>query len=114
MSEAKARQVRAQREGTVEVEPGITLRYRRPTDGHMQVMRNLSPDAVCGLVIGWTGVTDAFLFGAAVGSSDELEFSPELALEVVGDRSAWLLKVAQAVAEAVRLHFELRNEVTKN
>lgn len=114
MSEALLSKLRAQREGSVEVEPGITLRYRRPIDGHMQVIRNLTPDAVCGLLIGWTGINEAFLLGSAVGSSDAVEFSPELALEVVGDRGPWLIKAATAIAESVREFYELKDETVKN
>ena len=114
MSDQLLAKLRAQREGSVEVEPGITLRYRRPIDGHMQVIRNLTPDAVCGLLIGWTGITEAYLLGGSVGSSDAVEFTPELALEVVGDRGPWLIKAASAIAESVREFYHLKDETAKN
>ena len=106
--------LRTQRERSVEVEPGITLRFRRPIDGHMQVVRNMTPDTACSLLVGWEGITEAYLLGGAVGSSDAVEFDPELAIEIVGDRGPWLIKLASAIAESVRQFYGLKDDVEKN
>lgn len=114
MSQALIAKLRAQREGTVEVEPGVTLRFRRPIDGQMSVMRHLDAEKVCEQLVGWDGVTEALLLGAAVGSSDPLAFTPELALEVVGDRGEWLVKVSAALVAAVTAFYAQKADAAKN
>lgn len=53
--------------------------------------------------VGWDGITEADLVGAA-GSADALDFSADLWAEVVADRVAWKVKVARAILGAITAH----------
>lgn len=107
--------MRAQRESTVEVEPGKTLTIRRPLAAQMNTLRNgVTPELIAGHVTGWGNVTEADLLGSAVGSSDPAPFTAELVAEVLADKPEWLSKAADKLVEVVNGWFEQRGTVAKN
>lgn len=116
MSKALIEQLRAQRTGRVEVAPGKNLLVRRPL-GVTEMGRYFSaptPELFIAAVVGWDGITQADLLGAAVGASDPAPFSAELAAEALGDRGDWVGKVGEWLAQAIKAHVEERAAETKN
>lgn len=51
--------------------------------------------------VGWEGITEADLLGAAVGASDVVEFSPELWAAFSAENLDAVRKVAQALLEGI-------------
>lgn len=107
--------LRAQRESSVEVEPGRSLTVRRPLAAEMHKLRSgVTPELVASHVSGWTGVTEADLLGSAVGASDPAPFSAELVAEVLCDRPEWLDAVTGKLVAVVNDWFKQRESVAKN
>jgi hypothetical protein len=110
-------QLRAQRTGRVEVEPGKFLLVRRPleaTEMPRFVRGSATPESFIGQIAGWDGITEADLLGAAVGSSDAAAFTPELAAEVLADRVEWMGKVGEWLVQAITTHLKAREATAKN
>lgn len=117
------KQLRAQRQSWVDLEPGKRVQIIRPAESEFSSF--LSGDGAdrriaVGLehvgkyVTDWEGVTEAELLGAAVGSSDAVAFDASLWLEVAADRSPWFLAVSTAIMKSMTDHFEKKAEVSKN
>ena len=108
-------QALAQRERWVELEPGLRVRVRRPFETvFWRYAKGVSVDDAIACVVGWEGFSEATVLGAAIGSSDPLPFAPEVWDVLARDRFAWVQKVADAVAEAVRAHIAAAAETAKN
>lgn len=108
--------LRAARESTVELEAGKAVRIRRPLEVEFADFGRggLPPvELVCRHVVGWDGITEADLIGAA-GSNDAAPFSPALWSEVARDRSAWVLVVYQALIDAINAHAQALEADAKN
>ncbi|MEJ1938836.1 hypothetical protein WDZ92_52230, partial [Nostoc sp. NIES-2111] len=84
----------------------------RPSGG--ETMHQVLTSAVCRVAVNWRGITEADLLGAAVGSSDLVEFSQELWAEVVRDRSDWLSKCADHLMEQIHSHLSAKALQRKN
>lgn len=118
--------VRKQREKTVELEAGKKLTFLRPPEAELgDLLKPVEGDPtkaqwvieiehVVKYAVGWEGFTEADLLGAAIGSSDVVEFDRDLWAEVVGDRAEWKVKVANAILGSVVDHLTAREAVAKN
>lgn len=119
MSRSLVEQLRAQRTGRVEVGgagSGKYLQVRRPLEATemARFFRHPTPEMFLGQVVGWDGITQADLLGAAVGASDPAPYSPELAAEYLADRGDWLADVGTWLAEAIKAHIDKRAAEAKN
>lgn len=108
--------LRAQRLRWVQVEPGIEVQFRRPLEAELARFAEggVTVEHVCDYVVGWRGVTEATLLGAAVGSGDVADFTPALWSEYVRDRIDVVRCVAAAIADAVSTHLANKAAITKN
>lgn len=107
--------LRAQREFKLSLDDERSVTIRRPAEGELPAMRHQTPVEVArSCVVGWSGFTEAFLLGPAVGAEDAVPFDAELWGEVVADRGAWLVAVNEALWGAVTKHFERVGEAAKN
>lgn len=107
--------LQAARESSVEVATGKRLKVRRPLEADMPRFRNgVSVELACECVVGWEGVTEADLLGAAVGASDDVPFDAGVAAETLRDRVDWVEKVSRHVAELITTHIEQRVATAKN
>lgn len=103
-------------------EPELAVCLRRPTEAELpayrpaegQTMHQLLTEAVCRTAVAWRGITEAELLGAAIGSSDPVEFSSELWAEVVRDRADWVNACAGHLMEQINSHLTGRAEQRKN
>lgn len=117
-------QMRDQRKSWVELEPATAtapakrVQIIRPAESDLAGMIAPAGDAdavaagvtlrvdmaeVKRYAVGWEGITEADLVGAA-GSGDAIDFSADLWAEVVADRVAWKVKVARAILAAIAAH----------
>ena len=95
MSAGLLQRLQAARERSVDLAPGLSVRYLRPTELEtISIMRGRDAplDVVVRHVIGWS-LTEADLLGAAVGASDPAECTDELRREVFADHADWLATV---------------------
>jgi hypothetical protein len=117
------KQLRAQRQSWVDLEPGKRVQIIRPAEIEVQQffrmeggLRTMAAELpqVTKFVTDWAGITEADLLGAAVGASDAVPFDADLWAEVVADRSAWLKTVSSALIDAIVKHFESKAQAEKN
>lgn len=102
--------------------PELAVCLRRPPEADLPDFRptadkplhQLLAESVCKAVVGWRGFTEADLLGSAVGSSDAVDFHPDLWAEVVRDRSDWLNRCAAHLMECINAHIAARAEQRKN
>jgi len=115
--------LRQQREHTVKLGEGKEVTFLRPPETEMTAMLHGDGDTrtwvvgfaeVCKYVNGWKGFTEADVLGAAVGSSDEVPFSPELWAELVSDKLEWMRKVADKILKSVVEHINKQDTTAKN
>lgn len=126
-NDALLRKMRAQRMQWVELEPasdaGPVKRVRviRPTE--VEIGRNLVRgtgglgvgfEEVVRFTVEWDGFREADLLGAALGSSDAIEFDSDLWGEMVANRSHWLKTVGQVILDAVVAHISEQEQARKN
>ena len=120
MSAALIKRMREQRMRWVELEGDKAVRVIRPTQ--VEVMRHLfkagdlsvSLEDVQRFTVDWRGFTEADLLGAAVGSSDPIEFSAELWLELSGEHATWLNQLANSLLEMILEKYGAEKESAKN
>lgn len=115
--------MRAQRQSWVDIAPGKRVQIMRPPEAELPDFVTTTDDGrytlhaelrhVHKYTTGWSGFTEADLIGAA-GSSDPIDFTPELWLAVVEDQLEWLRAVAQALLDAVIEHRTRREADAKN
>lgn len=107
--------LRQQRLHWVELEPGLRVQFRRPLETDLpRFAVGMKVEHVCEFVVGWEGFTEATFLGAAVGSSDPVDFSPELWAEYVRDSVEVYTKVANAVLGTLTAYLERREASAKN
>ena len=111
---ALADRLRAARESDVELEPGKTMRIRRPAEYHMPEFRIITLDLAVGCCIGWSGITEADLFGQGVGVGDAATFDKDACREALGDRNAWFQKVAAGIRDAMSSYLGIVEDAAKN
>lgn len=107
--------LRAQREFTLALDHQRSVTLRRPAEGELPGLRHagaLQTARAC--AVGWSGFTEAFLLGEAVGADEPVAFDAELWAEVVADRGKWLVAVAEAIWAAVEAHFKAEGDAAKN
>lgn len=98
-----------------ELAPGRRVQFRRPLETEMhRFVGGVTVDHVCEYVCDWDGFTEGTLLGESVGSSDPLDFAPELWAEYVRDQSEVSSTVAKAIAAALKTHIEARGAAAKN
>jgi hypothetical protein len=106
MSAQLIKQLRERRMTWVDLTlPGKRVRLIRPTevelsqyfikDGSVSV----GIEEVKRFTIDWQGFTEADLLGAAIGSSDTVQFTPELWAEVVSDHVDWVRDLAHKLLD---------------
>lgn len=122
-------QMRTQRQSWVEVAPapegGVAKRVKitRPPENEVssfvtstadgRFTLSATADHVSRYVVGWDGITEADLVGAA-GGSDPAPFNADLWRLVVEDRLDWMRAIAQALLDAILAHRAARTEDEKN
>ena len=115
--------LRRQREKSVDLGDGKKVTFLRPPEVELTKLLHgegdtrtwvVGIDEVRAYVVGWSGFTEADILGAAVGSSDPLQFDQALWAELVGDKIEWMRKVADAILKSVVDHINRQAEVAKN
>lgn len=119
MSEAAARnlieRLQAQRKHWVDLGDGRKVQYMRPPEVELpRLINGVRIEHVTQYVCDWKGFSEATLLGAAVGSSDPVEFDRALWAEVVADDVKLLGVVAEALAGAATAYLAERTAVEKN
>ena len=116
-------QLRAQRQSWVDLAPGKRVQIIRPAESQISEFLRTTGNGrslvvelaqVCKYTVGWDGITEADLLGAAVGACDPVPFDSELWAEVVADRSEWLNRVAIGLSESITNYFNKKAEAEKN
>lgn len=106
-----------------EGKPAIAVQLSRPVDAELPgfqaarqagTLRERLVQAACEQATGWRGMSEAALFGAAIGSADELPFDLALWAEIVRDRQPWLDAVAVHLMDAISAHIAARSAAAKN
>jgi hypothetical protein len=114
---ALVKAMRAQREAWLELRkvPEQKLLVRRPTESQYPKLRDGVPMEMCvSCIVGWEGVTEADLLGAAIGASDPVPFHPDVMNEALQDRTTWAVKVQNKIVEMVNAHFQQKDKAEKN
>lgn len=107
--------IRSSREFSVELEPGKTLRMRRPLAAHMARFRSgLSLQLLSEYAVGWDGVTEADVLPAGVGGDGRAEFSSEVVYDVLGDKPEWYERVAKGLADEIQAFLDRQAATAKN
>lgn len=102
--------------------PELAVCLRRPSEAELpdyrpsegRSMHQIMVQAVCHQAVGWRGMSEAELFGAAIGSADELPFDSQLWAEVVRDRQEWLNAASAHLMDAINTHLQQRAAAAKN
>lgn len=102
--------------------PALEVLLRRPSEDELpefkpqggKTMQQLLTTAVCKQAVNWRGFTEADLLGAAVGSSDEVPFSPAVWDVVVRDRMGWIDACSTHLMQQITQHIEQREAAAKN
>lgn len=124
MSQQLIKQLREQRMAWVVVDEACTppkrVRIIRPTEVELAQHFIKSGEVSCGFdqvkafCVDWDGFTEADLLGASVGAAEPVPFSQPLWAEVVGDNTAWVRTVAQALLDAAVAHTQKTDDTLKN
>lgn len=120
MSEALIKKIRAQRMSWVALDDGKRVQIIRPTEIELanQFVKNGSIEVdfeeVKRFVVGWEGITEADLLGAAVGASDPIGFTTELWAEFVADNIKWVRTIARAMLDDIVKHHSAQDDAVKN
>jgi len=112
---ALMRRVLEARRQWIDVGAGAALQIQRPAEA--ELVGGLRPEAIAATVVGWRGVTLAHVLGAAATDaecSQAAPFAPELAAEVMRDNATWLMRVAEALTDAIQQHAAAREAVAGN
>lgn len=109
------KKLRAQREFSVELAPGLKVLLRRPAEAEFAGFARLTGVEIASkFAVGWEGFTESFLLGPTVGAADAVAFAPDLWSEVVSDRIEWVAPIVEAVSKAVEAHLEAKGLIAKN
>lgn len=97
----------AGREFDVELGAGRRLRLRRPPEVRLgALVRGLEFEDVVACTVGWSGITEADLLGATVGSDAAIEWRPGRVAEVLGERSDWCGLAAVELMKRIAGHLD--------
>lgn len=114
MSELILKQLRKNRESSIEVE-GITYYYRRPTDIEALAFSKgqyTQFDVCKDFVTGWKDVTEDTIIGN--GCFDPVEFGKELWSEWLADNPKVWTPLANAILDSYKLHLTKLKDQEKN
>lgn len=104
-----------QREQWVDLGDGKRVKVRRPAAAELFAFgRATNPEQFMRCAVGWEGVTEADILGAAVGSDAAVPWSLDLWLVLALDNPEWMTAVSAAVVEAIKTYLEQREAITKN
>ncbi|MCL4695451.1 MAG: hypothetical protein KJ023_00090 [Burkholderiaceae bacterium] len=105
-----------QRRQWLEIEPGKRVRVVRPREAQWgRFAAGITVEHAAEFVDGWEGYTQADLVGAAVGSSDPVEFDAELWAEYVLDHAGSVgRKVVEALRDAIAQALDAREAAKGN
>jgi len=118
--------LRRSREFKCDLGNGLSVTCMRPSESEVARMTkpvageadkytiHVEDEHVRDCVVGWDGFSEAAILGAAVGSSDPIEFDRDLWAELAGDRRMWFYTVAGKMLEAIVAHNEQRAAAAKN
>lgn len=113
--QALLKRVAEQRETWVDLGEGKRLKFTRPPEVEMpQFIRGITVEHVVKYARGWDGFSEADFVGAALGSSDPLEFNAELWETYIKDNTKHLKAIVTAMRDAVTVFLEQRGAITKN
>jgi hypothetical protein len=102
-------QLQRSREDWIEIEPGLRLKVRRPTETGLAPFYNgVTVDLLCEALVDWEGFTSDKLLPAGLGSSDPLPFDADLAKEVISDRADWAATAAAGLVDLIAKHVDRR------
>ena len=122
-SKALLAQLRKRREHSVDLGGRRTIKKKSPPEiDFPNFLREIDgkrvwfigPDDVRKYASGWSGFTEADVLGAAIGSSDPIDFDADLWIEMAADKSEWLKKMADALLDSMVTTINERAEVAKN
>ena len=104
-----------QREISVEVEPGKSLRLRRPAVARLHRFRaGITPELLAEHCIGWTGITEANVLGDAFAPPEPADFDAALVAELLADREQWFEAATAAMTKAIVDRMALIEATEKN
>lgn len=104
-----------QREIAVEVEPGKTLRIRRPAVARLHRFRaGITPELMAEHCVGWVGITEADVLGNAFAPPEPAEFDAGLVVELLADRDRWFGVASEAMMKAIIDRMALIETTEKN
>ncbi len=102
-------QLQRSREDWIEIEPGLRVKVRRPTETDLARFYNgVTVELLCETLVDWEGFTEAKLLGSSVGSSDPLPFDADLAKEVISDHADWSATAAHGLVDLIAKHVDRR------
>lgn len=102
----------AARERWVDLDEGKAVRVRRPAEAEWSRVRRSGPEAFVACVTDWRGFTEADV--DPEGGNDKVPFDAELWAVLALDRSDWLGKVIEAVADDIKARTEAAEARRKN
>jgi hypothetical protein len=103
------------REQWVDLGGGKRVKVRRPPAAELFVFgRGATPEQFMRCAVGWEGVTEADILGAAVGSDSAVPWSLDLWLVLALDNPDWMTAVSASVVEAIRTYLDKREAIGKN
>lgn len=113
-----------QRRRWVPLTDGVEVLVQRPAeaelgpyllqlDGGKTALR-AGLDQVKSCVVGWRGMTEAVLFGPAIGGDEAVDWSPDLWAVVVVDRHEWVRIVSDAVVQHIAEHYKAQEGASGN
>lgn len=104
-----------QRAQWVEVVEGKSVEYLRPEQVDLPgVISGFRLEHVIKYVRNWKGFSEADLLGAAIGSSDPIDFDRDLWAAYVRENVDVATKVAEAMAGTVSEYLKRRADTAKN
>lgn len=98
----------------VDLEPGKRLQLTRPHEADWRRFSASSVELVASYVVGWDGITDADLRGAAIGTGDPMPFDADLCLDVLRDSTDWASAAQDGLIRAINAHAIAKAETAKN
>lgn len=105
----------AQRQSCVEIRPGVGLIVTRPLPSELIDFRDATAyTAAARWVVGWEGMTEADILGAAIGSPVPIEYSKRLADLVLPDHPDWCTRVQDRLISMVIEHRQQQEQAEGN
>lgn len=114
-AELLLRQYMAQLEVWVDLGPGLRVCVHKLRETELAQLRDRSVvDVVAERAVNWSGFSSATLLGAAVGSSDAIDFDRTIWAEAVRRHAEWINRVAEALVREANALIEQRAAASGN